>query len=159
MSDSHHRPFTSPTPRVPLIQATDPGIMLPCSVSTLNHHPPHPPVPLTPHAPDPSLLPGLTDPRGEPHPGGEPLVAAEPINVPDLAKRSIAVKYPTPVIVINNLTWEFSTASTAIFSSMAPICMSTASNMTRSLRRMASSMKPRLCILSHAMAFLLNGVR
>jgi len=64
---------------MPLIEAPKPRVMLPSGVSTLHHQPPHPPVPRPPHPTDPRLLTGLTDPRSQPHPGGESLVAAEPV--------------------------------------------------------------------------------
>jgi len=48
-------------------------------MGALDYQSAHSPVSRTPHAPYPRLLSGLVDPRGEPHPGGEPLIAAEPV--------------------------------------------------------------------------------
>ena len=86
MGDSHHRPFTSPAPGVSLIQAAEPGIMLPCSVSTLNHHTPHPLIPRSSHTSDPDLLAELADAGRQPSPGGKPLITAEAVYVPDLSE-------------------------------------------------------------------------
>jgi len=58
--------------------------MLPGGVSALHHQPAHPPVPRPTHPTDPRLLTGLADAGSQPSPGGKPLIAAEPIDVPDL---------------------------------------------------------------------------
>ena len=71
-------------PRVPLIETSKPRVMSTSGVSVMYHQPAHPPVPRSTHASEPCLLTGLTDPRHQPHPGGEPLIAAEPVYRADL---------------------------------------------------------------------------